>query len=96
MTRSPFRWTLVRMKTGPDRPAERKAHHYRITVRGGLAQRFVEPLEDVLVESTGDVSVLSCEVADQAKLQAVFEWFYARGVAIVSVIPDDGPDGVDG
>jgi hypothetical protein len=96
MTRSAFRWTLVRMKTGPDRPVERKAHHYRITVRGGLAQRFVEPLEDVLVESTGDVSVLSCEVADQAKLQAVLEWFYARGVAIVSVVPDDGPDGVDG
>ena len=96
MTRSASEWTLVRMKTGPDRSADRKAHHYRITVRGGLTQRFVEPLDEVFVESTGDVSVLGCEDADQAKLQAVLGWLYARGVEIVSVVPDDGPDGVDG
>jgi len=42
------------------------------------------------------VSVLGCEDADQAKLQAVLGWLYARGVEIVSVVPDDGPDGVDG
>ena len=96
MTRSASEWTLVRMKTGPDRSADRKAHHYRITVRGGLTQRFVEPLDQVFVESTGDVSVLGCEDADQAKLQAVLGWLYARGVEIVSVVPDDGPDGMNG
>jgi len=84
------------MKAGPDRSAARKAHHYRITVRGDLTQRFVEPLEEVFVESTGGKSVLGCEVADPAKLQAILEWLYARGIEIVSVVPDDGPDGVDG
>ena len=96
MKRSASGWTLVWMKTGPDRPADRKAHNYRITVRAGLTQQFVEPLEEVFVESTGDVSVLGCEAADQAKLQAVFVWLYARGVEIVSVVPDDGPDDGDG
>jgi len=96
MTRSGSGWTLVRMKTGPDRSADRTAHHYRITVRGDLTQRFIEPLEGVLVESAGDPSVLGCEVADQAKLHAILEWLYARGVEIVSVVPDDGPEGADG
>jgi hypothetical protein len=96
MTRSASGWTLVRMNRGPDRSADQKAHHYRITVRGDLTQRFVEPLEGVFVESTGDECVLDCEVADQAKLQAVLEWLYARGVELVSVVPDDRPDGVHG
>ena len=62
-----------------------KLDHYRISVRGELSDRFVEPLEQVLVESTGDQSILAC-VADQAKLQAVLGWLYARGVEIVSVV----------
>jgi len=89
MPRSVSGWTLVRMNTGPDRSADRKAHHYRITVRGDLTQRFVEPLEGVVVESTGDECVLGCDAVDQAKLQAVLEWLYASGVEIVSVVPDD-------
>jgi hypothetical protein len=96
MTRSASGWRLVGMKTGPDRSAGRAAHRYRITVRGDLTQRFVEPLEGVLVESAGEVSVLGCEVADQSQLHAVLEWLYARGVEIVSVVPDDGSEGVDG
>jgi hypothetical protein len=85
MTRSASGWILARMETGPERSADPKAHHYRITVRGELTDRFVEPLEQVLVESTGDQSILAC-VADQAKLQAVLGWLYARGVEIVSVM----------
>jgi hypothetical protein len=72
------------------------ARRYRITVRGEVSQTFVEPLEQVFVESTGEESILRCEVADQAKLQAVLGWLYARGVEIVSVVPDDcGADFVD-
>jgi hypothetical protein len=70
----------------------RKPRHYRITVRGEVSQKLVEPLEQVVVESTGDESILSCEVVDQAKLQAVFSWLYARGVEILSVVPDDDDD----
>jgi hypothetical protein len=59
-------------------------------VRAELTQTFVEPLGQVVVESTGDESVLSCESIDQAKLQSTFSWLYERGVEIVSVAPDDG------
>jgi hypothetical protein len=71
-----------------------RPRHYRITVRGEVSQKFVEPLEQVVVESTGAESVLCCEVVDQAKLQGVFSWLYARGVEIVSVVPDDDADSV--
>jgi hypothetical protein len=81
------------MEKGSDRSADRKGCHYRITVRGELSERFVEPLEQVFVESAGDKSILRCDVADQAKLRAILDWLYARGVEIVSVVPDDGgPD----
>ncbi|MDA0167426.1 hypothetical protein OM076_44620 [Solirubrobacter ginsenosidimutans] len=69
----------------------RHARRYRITVQAELTQRFVEPLEQVVVvESTGDQSILSCESVDQAKLQTILTWLYDRGVEIVSVAPDDG------
>jgi hypothetical protein len=77
------------METSSRGSAGRKPRHYRITVRGEVSQRFVESLEQVVVESTGDESVLSCAVTDQAKLQAVFSWLYERGVEILSVVPDD-------
>ena len=73
------------MNTG----SQGSARQYRVTVRGEVSQTFVEPLGQVFVELTGDESILRCEVVDQAKLQAVFSWLYARGVEIVSVIPDD-------
>ena len=73
----------------------RHARRYRITVRAELTQRFVEPLEQVVVESTGEQSILRCESVDQAKLQTIFSWLYERGVEIVSVTPDDnGTDSV--
>ena len=81
------------METGSKGSAGRKPRCYRITVRGGVSQTFVEPLEQVFVESAGDESILYCEAVDQAKLQAVFSWLYARGVEIVSVIPDGGRGG---
>jgi hypothetical protein len=83
------------METDTQESAPRKPHHYRITVRGEVTQKFVDPLEQVVVESTGDESILRCEVIDQAKLQAVFSWLYARGVEILSVVPDDDADSVD-
>ena len=82
------------METSSQGSAGRKPGHYRITVRGEVSQKFVEPLEQVVVESTGAESVLCCEVVDQAKLQAVFSWLYERGVEIVSVVPADDADSV--
>jgi hypothetical protein len=90
------RSTMDRMETGSNGSTGLEARRYRITVRAQLTQTFVEPLERVVVESTGDESILSCEFVDQAKLQAIFSWLYERGVEIVSVAPDDGgADSVD-
>jgi hypothetical protein len=84
--------TLARMGTGWNESPGRHAHRYRITVRAQLTQTFVEPLGQVVVESTGEESILSCESIDQAKLQTIFIWLYDRGVEIISVAPDDsGP-----
>ena len=85
------------MESSPDRlSGGRRARRFRITVRGEVTQTFVEPLEQVFVESTGDKSILSCEISDQAKLYAVLGWLFARGVEIVSVFPDDNDaDSVD-
>jgi hypothetical protein len=81
---------MDRMETGSKETAGRDAPRYRITVRAQLTQTFVEPLEQVVVESTSDQSVLECEAVDQAKLQAILSWLFERGVEIVSVAPDHG------
>jgi hypothetical protein len=60
-----------------------------------LTQTFVEPLGEVFVESTGDESILRCGIVDQAKLQAIINWLYERGVEIVGMDRDDGADSVD-
>jgi hypothetical protein len=86
---------MARMETGSNGAVGRNVPRYRITVRAELTQTFVEPLGEVFVESTGDESILRCEIVDQAKLQAVINWLYERGVEIVSVTPDDGADAVD-
>ena len=86
---------MDRMETGSNGSTGRNTRRYRITVRAELTQAFVEPLGEVFVESTGDESILGCEIVDQAKLQAIISWLYERGVEIVSVTPDDGADAVD-
>jgi hypothetical protein len=86
---------MGRMETGSNGSTGRNVPRYRITVRAELTQTFVEPLGEVFVESTGDESILRCEIVDQAKLQAIINWLYERGVEIVRVDPDDGADSVD-
>jgi hypothetical protein len=86
---------MARMETGSNGSPGRNVPRYRITVRAELTQTFVEPLGEVFVESTGDESILRCETVDQAKLQAIINWLYERGVEIVRVDPDDGADSVD-
>jgi hypothetical protein len=66
-----------------------RTRRYRITVQGELTQRFLGPLEGVLVESSGDESILCCEIIDQAKLQGVLSWLYEHGIEILKVDPED-------
>ena len=86
---------MARMEKGSNGSTGPILPRYRITVRAELTQTFVEPLGQVFVESTGDESILRCEIVDQAKLQAIINWLYERGVEIVRLDPDDGADSVD-
>jgi hypothetical protein len=71
---------------------------YRIVVRGEVTERFAEPLEGVVVESTGDTSILRVEIVDQAKLQGTLAWLFDHGIDLLSVnlaeeaTDDVGPD----
>jgi hypothetical protein len=69
---------------------------YRIVVRGEVSERFVEPLEGVVVETDGGRSILRVEIVDQAKLHAVLGWLFDHGVDLVSLSPaaEANPDGV--
>ena len=67
----------------------RRTRRYRITVQGEVTQRFLVPLEGVFVESSGDESILRCEIVDQAKLQGVLSWLYEHGIEILKVDPED-------
>jgi hypothetical protein len=83
------------MHTDSRGTAGRTSRQYRITVREQVSQMFVDPLQCVVVESSGQESILHCEDVDQAKLQVVLRWLYSRGVEILSVMPDDGVRAVD-
>jgi hypothetical protein len=78
------------MSTGDvESSSGRRTRRYRITVQGELTQRFLEPLEGVFVDSSGDESILRCEIVDQAKLQGVLSWLYEHGIEILKVDPED-------
>ena len=62
---------------------------YRIVIRGELAKPLVGPLEGMTVEDSGDESVLTGDLVDQAQLQGVMSWLTTVGVEIVSVNPAD-------
>jgi hypothetical protein len=78
------------MQTDSRESAGGEPHDYRITIRGEASQMFVDPLEGVVIESTVHESTLYCEAVDQAKLQALLGWLYARQVEILRVVPADG------
>lgn len=60
---------------------------YRIIVRGPVPPRLLELLDQATVGESGASSVLTSEIVDQAKLQAVLGWLQAENVEIVSVEP---------
>jgi hypothetical protein len=63
---------------------------YEIVVRGEVTERFIEPLEGVVVEPAGDETTLRVEVVDQAKLGSILGWLSDHGVDLVSVSPASG------
>jgi hypothetical protein len=64
---------------------------YRIVVRGTVSPSLLELLEQTTVGETGSTSVLTCEIVDQSKLQAVLAWLAREHVEIVSVEPQREP-----
>jgi hypothetical protein len=64
---------------------------YRIVVRGTVSPSLLELLEQTTVGETGSTSVLTCEIVDQSRLQAVLAWLAREHVEIVSVEPQREP-----
>lgn len=78
------------LHTAPRRGADRAgrgAVRYRIVVRGPMSSGLLELLEETTIGETGTTSVLSCDIIDQSRLQAVLEWLAFEDVEIVSVEP---------
>lgn len=88
MRRSPL--GLKILHTMPERGegwVRRGGVRYRIVVRGPMSPSFLELLEETTIGETGATSVLSCDIVDQSRLQAVIEWLAFEDVEIVSVEP---------
>ena len=67
---------------------------YRILIRGEIREPLVGPLEGMSVESAGDESILTVDLADQAHLQRALSWLNDFGIEIVSINPvDEGTGG---
>ena len=81
-----------RMDIGPVARSGQIPVPYRIVVQGEVTQRFTEPLEGVVVVSSGAQSVLAVDVIDQAKLQAILGWLFDHGIDLVSVQTAEQPD----
>lgn len=64
---------------------------YEIVVRGEVTERFVEPLDGVVVESGGDETILLVGIVDQAMLGSILGWLCDHGVDLVSVRPASEP-----
>lgn len=62
---------------------------YRIVVRGEIRSPLVGPLEDVVVESTGEETSLLVDIVDQSHLQSVISSLSDRGIDIVSLGVED-------
>jgi len=85
MTRSASKGKLAEVSTVRPTDSRRAPASYRIVVRGEMTERFAEVLEDVVVESAGEASLLRVENADPARLQSVLAWLYDHGVELVSL-----------
>jgi hypothetical protein len=57
---------------------------YRIVVRGVIGDRLLRLFGTVSVEDAGYSTILTCDVIDQARLQAVLGWLHDERVEILS------------
>jgi hypothetical protein len=71
----------------PERCASRAGGtptRYRIVVRGAIGDRLLRLFGAVSVEDAGYSTILTCDVIDQARLQAILSWLHDDGVEILS------------
>jgi hypothetical protein len=89
----PDRHSGARIDAMPERGegrASRGAVRYRIVVRGPMSPSLLRLLEETTIGESGSASVLSCDIVDQSRLQAVLGWLAFENVEIVSVEPLQG------
>jgi len=60
---------------------------YRIALRGGLDRSWLAWLDEVAIESGGDVTVLVVTVADQVALRGLLSQLWDLNLTVISVNP---------
>jgi hypothetical protein len=68
-----------------DRGADVGARRYRITIRGGLSQRFAGAFEGMSLETGSGVTILFGDIRDQAHLYGVLDRIRDFGLELLSV-----------
>jgi hypothetical protein len=77
------------MPVGGEQRTIRTPGRYRLVVRGQLSARLLELLEEPAVGEPRSRSVVTCEIVDQTRLQAVLHWLQDEDVELLSLEPVD-------
>lgn len=63
---------------------------YRITIRGGIPERYASMFEDLTTEPGAGVTTLVGDLVDQAQLYGVLDRLRTLGVELVSITEEPG------
>jgi hypothetical protein len=74
---------------GSEQRTIRAPGRYRLVVQGQLSARLLELLEEPAVGEPRCRSVVTCEIVDQTRLQAVLRWLQDEDVELLSFEPVD-------
>ncbi len=70
-----------------------QARRYRLVLRGELGDSFGFLFDGMQLQRLAGMTVLTGDVADQTHLLGLIERVQELGIELVSVNPDQGPDG---
>ncbi len=70
-----------------------QARRYRLVLRGELGDSFGFLFDGMQLQRLAGMTVLTGDVTDQTHLLGLIERVQELGIELVSVNPDQGPDG---
>lgn len=77
-------------RNSPQQPGKTGFSKYLITVKGKLAENWADLFNGVLIGSVNDVengplTVLTCQVQDQAELTGILNWIHDMNLTLLEV-----------